>query len=205
MKRILLFVSVLLLTFTVVGCDEITNVLNQEDVVVWTLDELAVYDGQNGQKGYIAVDGVVYDVTNAFPNGVHQGMQLAGTDATAAFTSSPHAMSILNELPIVGTLEGFPRLSSTQASASNVGVDDEDDAYEDDDQDDDYDEDQDEESYIAPSELPAAILDYLSTNYPNIAIDEAELEDGIYEIELVNGLELEFDINGNFLSVEMDD
>ena len=32
-----------------------------------------------------------------------------------------------------------------------------------------------------------------------------ELEDGIYEVELVNGLELEFDINGNFLSVEMDD
>ena len=196
MKKFLLFISILGLPFTIVGCDEITSIINQNDEVVFTLDDLAIYNGQNGQKGYTAVNGVVYYVTNAFPNGVHQGMQLAGTDATAAFTSSPHAMSILNELPIVGTLEGFPRLSATQASASNVGVD-----YEDD----DYDEDQDEESYIAPSELPAAILDYLSINYPNIAIDEAELEDGIYEIELVNGLELEFDINGNFLSVEIDD
>ena len=208
MKKFLLFISILGLPFTIVGCDEITSIINQNDEVVFTLDDLAIYNGQNGQKVYTAVNGVVYYVTNtfpngvvyyvtnAFPNGVHQGMQLAGTDATAAFTSSPHAMSILNELPIVGTLEGFPRLSATQASASNVGVD-----YEDD----DYDEDQDEESYIVPSELPAAILDYLSINYPNIAIDEAELEDGIYEIELVNGLELEFDINGNFLSVEIDD
>ena len=63
----------------------------------------------------------------------------------------------------------------------------------------------DDDEYLNTSDLPTAILNYLSTNYPNIAIDEAELEDGIYEIELVNGLELEFDINGNFLSVEMDD
>ena len=32
--------------------------------LVLTLDELAQYDGQNGNPAYIAVDGVIYDVTN---------------------------------------------------------------------------------------------------------------------------------------------
>lgn len=31
---------------------------------ILTLDELKNYDGKEGRKAYIAVDGVVYDVTN---------------------------------------------------------------------------------------------------------------------------------------------
>ena len=31
----------------------------------FTLAQLAQYDGQNGQPAYVAVDGVVYDVTNS--------------------------------------------------------------------------------------------------------------------------------------------
>ncbi len=31
---------------------------------IFTLDELKNYDGKEGRKAYIAVDGVVYDVTN---------------------------------------------------------------------------------------------------------------------------------------------
>ncbi len=171
---------------------------------VFTLDELALYDGKNGQKVYVAVLGVVYDGTGEFYQGMHQGFQLGGIDATSIFQSSPHAMSILSELPIVGSLDGFPLISISEAN--NHYGEDYDDEYEDDDYDDEYkDNDYEDDEYVNVSELPAAILDYLSTNYPNIAIDEAELEDGIYEVELVNGLELEFDINGNFLSVEIDD
>lgn len=194
---------------------------NEEYMPVFTLDELAVFDGKNGQKVYVAVLGVIYDGTDEFYQGMHQGFQLGGIDATSIFQSSPHAMSILSELPIVGSLDGFPLISIQEAN-NHYNEDDDNDDYDDDDYDnDDYKDDDDDyddndyddddydydgdASYISPSELPVAILDYLSTNYPNIAIDEAELEDGIYEVELVNGLELEFDINGNFLSVEMDD
>ncbi|MCK7492359.1 MAG: hypothetical protein MZW92_12715 [Comamonadaceae bacterium] len=39
-------------------------------------------------------------------NGWHKGMHLAGTDATAAFGDSPHSLSFLNQLTIVGSLVG---------------------------------------------------------------------------------------------------
>lgn len=52
---------------------------------------------------------------------------------------------------------------------------------------------------IALEDLPQVILDYISSNYPGIEIDEAEFEDGEYEIELKNGIELCFDQAGNFI------
>lgn len=72
----------------------------------FTLAQLAAYNGQNGAAAYIAVDGIVYDVTNAsgWTNGRHNGILYAGTDATVAFQESPHSSAILNGLPVVGTL-----------------------------------------------------------------------------------------------------
>ena len=72
---------------------------------VFTLDELKTYDGQNGNPAYVAVSGVVYDVTNAkgWSNGAHQGHS-AGQDLTSVITSAPHGTSILTGLTIVGTL-----------------------------------------------------------------------------------------------------
>ena len=99
MKRILLIVSVLLLSVTLAACQA-------AEAKTFTLAELQAYDGQDGAKAYIAVDGIVYDVTDAdgWENGYHSGVLLAGTDATAAFESSPHSASILEYLPEVGTL-----------------------------------------------------------------------------------------------------
>ena len=54
---------------------------------------------------------------------------------------------------------------------------------------------------INPSSLPQVILDYIATNYPNETIVEAEKDDEKYEVELSNGLKLEFDLAGNFLEV----
>ncbi len=73
---------------------------------VFTVAELSTYTGAAGSTAYMAVSGVVYDVTQAFTNGKHQGLQLGGTDATAAFAGSPHSASILASLPVVGSLEG---------------------------------------------------------------------------------------------------
>ncbi|MFA5006869.1 MAG: cytochrome b5 domain-containing protein [Candidatus Izemoplasmatales bacterium] len=72
----------------------------------FTLTELAQYNGNGGSTAYIAVNGIVYDVTHVseWTNGWHKGMHLAGTDATAAFADSPHSASFLNQLTKVGTL-----------------------------------------------------------------------------------------------------
>lgn len=69
----------------------------------FTLDELAKYDGKNGQPAYIAVDGVVYDVTNNFPNGDHHGCT-AGTDSTESIKNVSHGSAILSNSPVVGKL-----------------------------------------------------------------------------------------------------
>ncbi|MCK7488044.1 MAG: hypothetical protein MZU97_23065 [Bacillus subtilis] len=81
----------------------------------FTISELAMYNGDNGTLAYMAVNGIVYDVTNAsgWTNGWHQGMHLAGTDATAIFAGSPHSASILNAFPIVGTLGAAPNEPTT--------------------------------------------------------------------------------------------
>ncbi len=70
-----------------------------------TLEQLAQFDGKNGNKAYIAVNGVIYDVTDSslWPNGSHNGYQ-AGQDLTTFIMSSPHGLSTLSRIPIVGTL-----------------------------------------------------------------------------------------------------
>lgn len=162
---------------------------------VFTLNDLANYTGANGSLAYIAVNGIVYDVTNVFTNGKHQGIQLGGTDATTVFASSPHSQSLLNSLPIVGTLEGAPLLPNTQNPTTPGSTDDDDDDYEDEYEDDD----------VAYANLPQAIQDYIEAHYANLTIHEIELEHGYYEIEFSNDTELKFDLNGQFISVEYDD
>lgn len=71
----------------------------------FTLEELAQYDGKNGNMAYVAVNGVVYDVTDvpAWTNGQHNG-NMAGQDVTEALKKAPHGDSTLEGLPIVGKL-----------------------------------------------------------------------------------------------------
>lgn len=68
--------------------------------------ELADYDGQDGNPAYVAVDGVVYDVTDneAWAGGEHVGQFPAGNDYTEEILGSPHGESVLEDLPVVGNL-----------------------------------------------------------------------------------------------------
>jgi predicted heme/steroid binding protein len=71
----------------------------------FTLEELSQFDGKDGEAAYIAIDGIVYNVTDAdgWTEGEHEGYS-AGQDLTAAFESSPHKDSILSGLEIMGTV-----------------------------------------------------------------------------------------------------
>lgn len=73
---------------------------------LFTIEELAVFDGKNGKPAYVAVNGIVYDVTNnrAWAAATHFGL-VSGKDYTQEFASC-HAgqQSILTMLPVVGRL-----------------------------------------------------------------------------------------------------
>jgi len=66
--------------------------------------QLAVFDGTGGNPAYVAVKGIVYDVSDVpeWSGGKHNGFA-AGKDLTSVF---PHAASRFDGVPVVGTYVG---------------------------------------------------------------------------------------------------
>ena len=83
----------------------LTEVLAEEMPVLLSLEELAEFNGKDGKPAYIAVDGVIYDVTesSAWEGGGHKGLE-AGLDLTAQFKDSPHDVSTLDKVNKIGIL-----------------------------------------------------------------------------------------------------
>jgi predicted heme/steroid binding protein len=116
-KTISIIASILIIGLLTVGCatgsgdnndnNNNNNNNNQEELREFTLEELAQYDGKDGNPAYVAVNGKVYDVTDvpAWRGGSHQNAVVAGIDATEYISKSPHGASVLNGLKIVGTLK----------------------------------------------------------------------------------------------------
>lgn len=116
MKRIFI---VLFLGFTLVfascsGNGSNQNTAQSENPGVpqkeFTIDELKKYNGQNGNPAYVAVNGIVYDVTNSsrWRNGVHRECSdnsYAGADFSKLINNSPHGTGILKEFSIAGKLK----------------------------------------------------------------------------------------------------
>lgn len=78
-----------------------------EDLPTFTLEELAEFDGKDGARAYVAVQGVVYDVTDLprWKGGTHNGYD-AGQDLTdIIINKSPHGLSTLERAIKVGVLD----------------------------------------------------------------------------------------------------
>lgn len=72
----------------------------------FTLDELATYDGSMGRPAYVAVNGIVYDVSleKTWGGATHFGL-VAGKDLTEVFQGCHGNLEILRNLPKVGVLK----------------------------------------------------------------------------------------------------
>ncbi|MCK5825988.1 MAG: hypothetical protein KAG93_03055 [Desulfuromusa sp.] len=72
-----------------------------------TIEELAKFDGGDGRAAYIAVNGVIYDISDSklWPAGRHEGGHQAGQDLTEELKSAPHLKNIVNRFPVVGKVE----------------------------------------------------------------------------------------------------
>lgn len=110
MKKIYLNLSlVVIVAVLLVGCssgDKAADTPAQPEELVLTLEELSEYNGQNGMPAYVAIDGVIYDITNVkeWQGGEHNGF-VAGNDLTDEIKNvSPHGISKLEGVPIVGKL-----------------------------------------------------------------------------------------------------
>lgn len=121
MKK-LLYIFIFLSIFTLAACTSDTddtgrqqddnqqvddNNDDQQDpqILQLTLTELAEFDGQEGRDAYIAVDGIIYDVTgvSAWTGGTHNG-NMAGTDVSNVINNAPHGRSVLDGLEAIGEI-----------------------------------------------------------------------------------------------------
>lgn len=79
----------------------------QVDARTVTMAEVEGNDGLDGRPAWIAVNGIVFDVSDSpgWEDGEHRGVK-AGTDGTDLFVSSPHGYDFMARTPIVGRLAG---------------------------------------------------------------------------------------------------
>ncbi len=72
----------------------------------FTLEELREYNGEEGRPAYVAVNGIVYDVSHliGWAGGMHFGLY-AGNDLSRQFFACHRGLlSVLEGLPVVGVL-----------------------------------------------------------------------------------------------------
>lgn len=76
-----------------------------EDLKSFTLEDLSRYDGKGNNPAYVAVNGMVYDVTDqpGWAAGSHFGLR-AGLDQTGAYISCHTGQPMIDRLKVVGRL-----------------------------------------------------------------------------------------------------
>ena len=122
---LMLIVTMLIIVFLVTGCateevlplpeeesaEQPEEIVEEQDTTdqdqLFTMEEIAAFDGQDGRSAYIVVDGIVYDVTDVrqWDTGSHFGFS-AGADVTDALANqAPHGANMLNQAEVVGRIE----------------------------------------------------------------------------------------------------
>jgi predicted heme/steroid binding protein/uncharacterized membrane protein len=73
----------------------------------FSAEELAGYNGENGNPAYVAYRGEVYDVSDSklWRNGMHMRRHHAGRDLTTDIQAAPHEPDILGRYPKVGMVK----------------------------------------------------------------------------------------------------
>ncbi len=71
-----------------------------------TIEELAQFNGKDGAKAFVAIDGNVYDVTGnrKWLDGNHEQGMTAGRDLSEFISGAPHGYDILKQFTIVGKI-----------------------------------------------------------------------------------------------------
>jgi membrane-associated progesterone receptor component len=79
--------------------------VSSENNAMFTSQDLSGFDGMNGNPAYVAINGIVYDVTDnaAWAAATHFGLR-AGNDLTGEFASCHAGQPILSKLKVVGRL-----------------------------------------------------------------------------------------------------
>lgn len=98
-------------------------------------------------------------------------------------------------------------IEETTDEESDMKDDEDDESHEEEDSDEneDYEDENEEDEYIDVNDIPQKAIDYIESNYPWATIMEAEMEDDGIEVELDNGTELEFTLDGTFIKAEIED
>jgi predicted heme/steroid binding protein len=75
------------------------------ELLSFTSENLAQFNGQNGQPTYFAYEGFVYDASesSAWTNGMHYGIE-AGYDLTDDMQYSPHGPDEFDKVKLIGLL-----------------------------------------------------------------------------------------------------
>ncbi len=74
----------------------------------FTIEEVAKYNGKDGEKAYVIYAGQVYDVSDSdfWDAGEHMGLHEAGIDLTEALEmEAPHETDALDNYPVVGKIK----------------------------------------------------------------------------------------------------
>ena len=86
-----------------------------------TKEELARHDGKDGRKAYVAINDVIYDLSDSplWQNGEHREGQQAGRDLTKELRKARHVQSVLEKFPVVAYLDDAPGMSVETARKTN--------------------------------------------------------------------------------------
>lgn len=93
--KVLIVASSILISF-----NTFANTSSNPKLKTYNAKTLQAFDGKDGHRSYVALNGFVYDVTEVpqWQGGHHYKGMVAGTDLTPNIGLSPHGAGIINDV-----------------------------------------------------------------------------------------------------------